>query len=170
MIFLARHPTLYRLWSSMKVCMIKSIDIGDHTKICFSNIKGWFICRKCQLLFIISYVSWNYYFNKWQSFDHPWVYSSLLGRGPKFCPGSIDLLRFSKFRRGGAKNDDCIFLVWSLLGKFSSPQGRDPANAWRPYTYTCMMINIQNSPFFSFGRSPNQLHILREAINLKKSN
>ena len=28
---------------------------------------------------------------------------SLLGRGPKFCLGSINLLRFSKFRRGGPR-------------------------------------------------------------------
>ena len=40
MIFSAGRPTLYRLWGSMKVCIIKIMDIWDHTKICFSHIKG----------------------------------------------------------------------------------------------------------------------------------
>ena len=40
MIFLAGRPTLYRLWGSMKACIIKIMDIGDHTKICFHHIKG----------------------------------------------------------------------------------------------------------------------------------
>ena len=37
--FLARRPTLYRLWGSMEACIIEIMDIGDHTKICFSILK-----------------------------------------------------------------------------------------------------------------------------------
>ena len=83
MIFLARHPTLYRLWSSMKVYMINIINIRDHTEICYSNNRGSIIYRVfCQFLSVMSVGITILERGKVSS---SLGIQNLLGRGPKYA-------------------------------------------------------------------------------------
>ena len=150
MIFLARHPTLYRLWSSMKVYMINIINIRDHTEICYSNNRGSIIYRVfCQFLSVMSVEITILERGKVQFILG---YSKFTRERPKICPGSINFFRFPKIEKevGGSRMMIAYFL-YGLLENCFVPT-RTGSNECLAVIYINTgintMIDIQKSFFF----------------------